>query len=374
MILRPLLHGLALVAILPLSGADERATVVLDPDAVANLRLEFANAETISFEETVFALGRIEARPGASASVTSRIPGRVIQLSVLPGDAVARGAEVARIESRLPGDPPAIVAATAPISGTVAALHVAPGDPVEPERAFLEIMDLSEVEAVARLPETAVGRARPGTRARLRLVAYPEETFTSTLVALGSLADPGSGTVAARFRLPNADGRLRPGMRVEFTVVTATRDNILAVPRDAVQSAGASRFVFVRAPGLAHGFVRTPVVTGTANDTHVEIVRGLAPSAEVVTRGSYSLSFAGEGSASLKEALDAAHGHEHAADGSELHRKGDAEHDVHGHDHAHDEDEHGHPERPWQVTTALLAIAVGVLAVQLARLRGRPRP
>jgi hypothetical protein len=42
------------------------------------------------------------------------------------------------------------------------------------------------------------------------------------------------------------------------------------------------------------------------------------PADEVVTRGVYSLSFAGGGSISLKEALDAAHGHEHAEDGSEL--------------------------------------------------------
>ena len=54
------------------------------------------------------------------------------------------------------------------------------------------------------------------------------------------------------------------------------------------------------------------------NDRFVEIVSGLLPADEVVTRGAYSLSFAGGGSVSLKEALDAAHGHEHAADGSEL--------------------------------------------------------
>ncbi|NJM37533.1 MAG: hypothetical protein HC845_06530 [Akkermansiaceae bacterium] len=55
------------------------------------------------------------------------------------------------------------------------------------------------------------------------------------------------------------------------------------------------------------------------NDRFVEITNGLFPADEVVTKGAYSLSFAGGGSGiSLKEALDAAHGHEHAEDGSEL--------------------------------------------------------
>jgi cobalt-zinc-cadmium efflux system membrane fusion protein len=50
------------------------------------------------------------------------------------------------------------------------------------------------------------------------------------------------------------------------------------------------------------------------------------PADEVVTRGAYSLSFAGGDSGiSLKEALDAAHGHEHAADGSELTAEKEAE-------------------------------------------------
>ena len=45
---------------------------------------------------------------------------------------------------------------------------------------------------------------------------------------------------------------------------------------------------------------------------------GLLPGDKVVRQGAYSLAFAGGGSVSLKAALDAAHGHEHAADGSEL--------------------------------------------------------
>lgn len=58
---------------------------------------------------------------------------------------------------------------------------------------------------------------------------------------------------------------------------------------------------------------------GEQNDTHVEVIAGLFPGDEVVTRGSYALSFAGSGSGmSLKEALDAAHGHEHNEDGSEM--------------------------------------------------------
>ena len=62
-----------------------------------------------------------------------------------------------------------------------------------------------------------------------------------------------------------------------------------------------------------------PVHLGEQNDEYVEVISGLLPGDDVVTQGAYSLGFAGGGSGiSLKEALDAAHGHEHNEDGSEL--------------------------------------------------------
>ncbi len=59
-------------------------------------------------------------------------------------------------------------------------------------------------------------------------------------------------------------------------------------------------------------------LTEKLNDRFAEITSGILPGETVVTKGAYSLTFAGASSVSLKEALDAAHGHEHAEDGSEL--------------------------------------------------------
>jgi hypothetical protein len=64
--------------------------------------------------------------------------------------------------------------------------------------------------------------------------------------------------------------------------------------------------------------VKTPVVLGADNHESIEVLKGLIAGDEVVTRGAYSLAFAGKGSVSLKEALDAAHGHPHNEDGSDM--------------------------------------------------------
>lgn len=354
--MKPVQHFLPLwlpVLALTLTAAPNPDLIVLDATAVRNLRIETVVAEPADFEETVFALGRIEAKPDNMAAVTSRISGRVVALEALPGDLVAAQAVVLKVESRQPGNPPPVISLTAPLAGTVTRLEVRLGDPVEPDRALAEITDLSEVFAIARVPESAAGRLQPGTIAHIRLAAWPERTLQGRLLRFGTAADAASGTLDAIFVLANPDGLIRPGMRAEFSLVLAKRSQVTAVPRSALQGDPAGRYVYVKDFDLPHAFIKTPVVTGATNDRFVEIISGLLPADEVVTQGAYSLAFAGGNSLSLKEALDAAHGHAHNADGSEI---TPGQTTAHDHDHGPDddhEDHHDH-ERLWMIVSGVL--------------------
>src|SRR6186713_3369830 len=137
---------------------NQRATpIILDEIAVKNLRLETVEAQETEFEESVFALGRIEVLPGRSAIVSTRVPGRVLSVSVEPDRLVEKGAEVARIESRQPGEPPPSVRIDAPLSGLVAKLDAVAGQPVTPDSQLMQIVDLTEVHAIARVPEHLAG-------------------------------------------------------------------------------------------------------------------------------------------------------------------------------------------------------------------------
>ena len=90
------------------------ATVILDATGVKNLKIETVEAEETAFEETVFALGRIQVIPEKRAVVASRIPGRVMEIKTVLGTMVRAGADVVRMESRQPGDPPPSVWLKAP--------------------------------------------------------------------------------------------------------------------------------------------------------------------------------------------------------------------------------------------------------------------
>lgn len=294
-------------------------TVLLTEEGVKNLGIETVVLEESTFEETAFALGRIEAMPGRTATVSSRISGRLVALDVQTGDTVSEGQVIAKVESRQPGDPPPVIPLAAPIRGLVMHSDTRLGDPVEPDKALLEITDLSEVHAVARVPEYQAGSIKPGAKAKIRVAALGEKEFEGELLRFGTSADQESGTIDAYFKLANPEGILRPGMRTEFNILSSLRENVLSVPKEALQGNPANRHVYVKHTTIPNAFERANVQVGEASGDKVEILDGLFPGDEVVTRGSYSLGFAGGGGGmSLKEALDAAHGHKHNDDGSEM--------------------------------------------------------
>jgi multidrug efflux pump subunit AcrA (membrane-fusion protein) len=309
--------------------------VILDEVGVKNLNLELVEATQEQFEDTIFALGRIETLPGKRAVLSSRIAGRALKVLAKPDHEVKAGDPLVVVESRQAGDPPPSVTLTAPISGFIIELAVAPGDPVSPDRPLLAIVDLSTVYALAAVPEHLADQIRRGQRARVTAPGWPGEVWETQVEHIGAMADATAGKIEAAFHINNEGLWLRPGMRVEFNLVTRTRTDVLAVPREAVQGEGADRFVFIQDISMKNAFMKAPVVIGAENDRFTEILQGVFEGDSVVTRGSYSLSFAGKGSVSLKEALDAAHGHEHNEDGSEIapEQKAAGHTDHDGHDH-----------------------------------------
>jgi multidrug efflux pump subunit AcrA (membrane-fusion protein) len=371
------LISVLLLPLLALHAADtDRAarTIILDEVAIANLQLEFAEAEETTFDGTIFALGTLEVLPGKNAVVSSRIPGKVFSVLALPHQQVEQGDEVAWIESRQPGDPPPTVKLEAPISGLISRVDIALGQPVSPDQALMEILDLSTLEASANVPQHLAGKLAIGQVAKIRLAAFPDKVFEAKLAHLAVMADAENSSMEAAFHLANPDDLLRPGMKAEFEIVVSQRKDVMVIPRAAVQGDPAGRYVFIKDYELPNAFVKSPVLLGAQNADSVEVLGGLFPGDEVVTRGAYALGFAGKGGVSLREAMDAAHGHPHNEDGSEMTKEQIAaaeggEHGDHDHDHGHDHDEGA----TWNGLTRFFAATSGLLLLLLILSRRTPK-
>ena len=355
------------------SIAPDRAanTIILDETAVQNLRLKTEMVEERDFETTVFAVGRIEDIPAKLYSISSRISGRAIEVNAFEGDHVKKGQVLVTVESRQPGNPPPTISLEAISEGLIIKSHVLKGQPVEPDTDLLDIADRSEMWAVAKIPEQEAVNVRPGTLARIFIPAIGGEPITATLIRYGVTADRDSGTIEGVFKLEKSDGRLTPGMRAEFSIITSSRPNVLAAPKTAIQGDPTKRVIYVKDFELENAFVRVPVVLGEQNDTFVEVISGLFVGDDVVTQGSYTLGFAGRGSGpSLKDALDAAHGHEHNEDGSETTPEQAAEKEQHeGHAHGSEGSEHATSSkwlRYYSIAVTLLAL---ILIQQVLNMR-----
>lgn len=317
---------LILLLFAPLAQSAEEAidparaanTIILTEIGVQNLRIQTVEADEQTFESTIFAIGRIEEIPSMRSVLSSRISGRAIKVNVFEGDTVKEGQVLVQVESRQPGSPPPVITLTASQDGTIIATHVVVGQPVEPDNELLDISDRSQMWAVAKIPEKQAAGIKIGQKAHIFIPALGGDPISAELTRFGIEADRQAGTVEGIFLIDNKTNTLQPGMRTEFSIITSTREEVMSVPRESVQGDPSNRVVFVKDFDLPNAFIRVPVVLGEQNEQFVEIISGLLPGDEVVTEGSYALSFAGGGSISLKEALDAAHGHEHNEDGSEL--------------------------------------------------------
>lgn len=299
----------------------ERAanTIILTESGVKNLRIELIEAEERTFNETVFAIGRVEDVPGRGYAISSRILGRATKVNARIGDRVKQGQILVEVESRQPGTPPPVIPLKAIRDGIVTEANVIEGKPVSPDDALLTIADRSLIWVSAEIPEQRAAGIKEGTKAEVTFPALGGEAITATLMRFGVEADATAGSIHGIFELPNPTGRLSPGMRAELNIIVSTRQDVMAVPEESIQGAPSSRVVYVKDFELENSYVKAPVVVGASSGGWVEILEGLFPGDEVVTRGSYALGYAGSGGGpSLKEALDAAHGHEHNEDGSEM--------------------------------------------------------
>lgn len=373
--MKPFIYTLiaALLPSIAFSAAPVIEPVILTEQGVKNLGIETAVVEEADFELTTFALGRTETVPENRAILSSRISGRVTETKLRIGAYVEKGEKLLLLESRQPGDPPPTVELTAPASGTIISLGTALGSPVEPSEALAEIADLSTMYLIARVPQATAGKIDENTTAKIHIPILPDVNLTAKFLKFDAYEisnktstdsedrDADLNNVGVIFTIDNPDKKILPNMNAECSIIMEKRDGVLSVPRDAIQGTPSSRHVYVKHVTIPNAFDRVNVTTGITSGNRTEILDGLFPGDEVVTRGSYSLGFAGGGSGvSLKAAMDAAHGHDHNEDGSEMTPEQKAATAKGG-----GGDAHGHSEEGISMREMLLMISTGVLAVLL---------
>lgn len=300
---------------------DTSNLVILTETQMKNAKLKTEEPVVGDFETTLFTIGRIQAIPSMHTVISSRIAGRSVSRPPIVGDFVRKGQTVLKVESNQPGSPPPTISLKAPADGYVFESHISLGEPVETSEELMDLVDLDQVWAVANIPESQAHRVSIGQESRIRVVSLGDKVFTGKLIRFGTQANIESNSVEAIFLLENKDHALRPNMLTEFYIVTDVRKDVFSVSTEAIQGDTLNAHVFKKDYELDRTFEKIPVVIGQQNGERTELIlqdNELSIVDDVVVHGGYLLSHTSTDKTSLKEALDAAHGHEHNEDGSEI--------------------------------------------------------
>lgn len=170
----------------------------------------------------------------------------------------------------------------APISGTVVDRPAVVGQVVDPTTTLLKLVDTSVLIAQGAAPEDLLRELRIGQPVRVTVAAYPGKRFEGRLSFIHPQIDPERRVAHVWAEIPNPGGELKEDMFAQLSVVVGGGPKTLVIPAAALMSEGGIELVFTETPA---GFKRTQVLVGARNDQSVEIKRGLAPGAKVVTDG-----------------------------------------------------------------------------------------
>jgi len=134
---------------------------------------------------------------------------------------------------------------TAPSEGTIITKNVAVGTviasatgTVSGGTTLVQMADLSTVRIRAYFNETDIGNVHPGEQATVTIDAYPDRRFQGIVAKIEPQAviQQNVTMFPVLVNLENAEKLLRPGMNGEVSVLIDERDNVLAIPNDAIKN------------------------------------------------------------------------------------------------------------------------------------------
>ncbi len=179
-----------------------------------------------------------------------------------------------------------------PINGTVTQRLdvVKVGNTVTPVGGVIEsadsslfvVEDLDTLMLRVNVPERELAKLSVGQVAELRFDAVPDRTFTGKISLISPYVNADTATFAARIRVTETGGLLRPGMFARVAIVYERKPDALQIPRTALLDGDGPPKVFVVKDGKAD---ERAVKLGLTNGAWIEVTDGLKDGEQVIVVG-----------------------------------------------------------------------------------------
>jgi RND family efflux transporter MFP subunit len=174
----------------------------------------------------------------------------------------------------------------APISGVIASVTTQQGETVSASSlnvpTFVTIVDLNRLEIYAYVDETDIGKIKPGFDATFAVDSFPDKDFKGKVSAIYPKATIQDNVVyyITVISIENPEGKLKPDMTVNATILLNKREHVLAVPNKSIKREGGKKVVTVLENNKP---VQKAVKTGWKDSAYTEIAEGIKEGDKVVT-------------------------------------------------------------------------------------------
>lgn len=121
----------------------------------------------------------------------------------------------------------------APFDGVVTMVVARPGS--TPSQGVLHLADTGHLEVKGEIDETYLSRLAVGQDVHLQPSSEPENAISGSLIRLSSRVDPSKGTIQIACVPKLVTAKIRPGQRVDITVVVDPHARRLMLPVSAVR-------------------------------------------------------------------------------------------------------------------------------------------
>lgn len=174
----------------------------------------------------------------------------------------------------------------APIGGTITSRLAKLGDQITVGQHLFDIVDFESIVARVYVPEKHLPELRKGLTARVSSPSLGDRVYQGRVQRIAPVVDPRSGTVKLTVALGGQRG-LRPGMYVDVDLVTASHDDVVLVPKQAVVYDNDRMFVYTLEDGnRARRVLLEAVLT---DKEHIEPAEGLQAGDPIIIAGQTGL-------------------------------------------------------------------------------------
>lgn len=174
-----------------------------------------------------------------------------------------------------------------PIDGIVTQRNYDPGD-MAGSLPILTVAKINPVKVVINVNESQLANIKKGMPVDLTFNTYGDEVFKGTVSLVMPTVDATSRTVGVEINLPNADGRVLPGMFGRATIALGNANHVVVPDKAVVKQQGSGdHYVFVLNNDGTVSYNK--VELGQRIGTTYELISGVPDNATVIVEGQNGL-------------------------------------------------------------------------------------